>query len=56
MSQNFGSSFIGNYIIVVVYRALDWPFSMSGTTVMAQTPHLHKNPNLYESSIGGWCG
>jgi len=36
--KNSSQTFCGNYMIIPVYRALDWPSSMSGTKVMAQKP------------------
>ena len=47
----FGSNFFGNQTISPVYRALDWPPSMSGTKVLAQKPHCTPKSENCRKSI-----
>jgi len=40
MSHFLDQNFCGNYVVIRVYRTLDWPSSMSGTKVMPPKSHF----------------
>jgi len=52
LSHLFGSSFLGNQVIIRVFRALDWLSSISGVKIMAKKIEIGKNATPTNANPG----